>query len=103
MIDETRWRRFSFYEQMGHIASELSRAAGFEKKKDLKHTQPALWRLLELVDLTITDPKNRRRLRELCRFKEVLAARYCGPEYYTIKLESLKRYAMDFALLARKN
>lgn len=102
MIDETRWRRFSFYQQMGNIASELSRAAGFEKKRNEKQTRSALWRLLELVDLTIEDPKNRSRLRELCRFKEILADWYCGTGIYRPRPESLKRYAMDFALLARK-
>jgi len=32
MIDEKRWQRFSFYQQMGNIASEISRAIIFKKK-----------------------------------------------------------------------
>ena len=103
MIDEKKWRKYSFYQQMGNIASELSRAVCFEKNEDTSHLKAALWRLLELVDLTIEDPKNRRRLRELCRFKEVLVDWYCGTRVYSVHPESLKKYAMDFALLARKN
>ena len=102
MIDEIRWQKFTFYEQMGNIASELNRAIHFNESQDTQHLDAALWRLLELVDLTIEDPQNKRRLKELCRFKEVLGDWYCGTNVYTVRPEFLKNYVMDFALLARK-
>lgn len=102
MIDEIRWRKWTFYQQMGNIASELSRATRFDENQDGQHLDASLWRLLELVDLTIQDPKNGKRLRELCRFKEVLSDWYCRTKVYNVRLASLLNYAMDFALLARK-
>ncbi|MCK5076972.1 MAG: hypothetical protein KAR38_11385 [Calditrichia bacterium] len=102
MIDEKRWQRLSFYHQMGNIASELSRAINFKKKKDVKHMDASLWRLLELVDLTIEDEKNKRKLKELCRFKEVLSDWYCQTNVYNVNPESLKNYSMNFAMLAGK-
>ena len=102
MIDEKRWQRFSFYQQMGNIASEISRAINFQRKKDEKHSQAALWRLLELVDLTIEDEKNKNRLRELCRFKEIISDWFCQTNVYSVNPESLKNYSMQFAMLAGK-
>ncbi len=102
MIDEKRWQKFNFYQQMGNIASELSRIIYFQKKKDTKHMDAALWRLIELVDLTIDDKKNIRKLRELCRFKEVLSDLYCKTNVYNISYESLLNYSLNFAILARK-
>ena len=102
MINIERWHAYSFYVQMGNIASELSRAVNFDKKGDSTHMTASLLRLLELIDTTIRDPKNRRRLRELCRFKEVVADWYAGTCVYSIPRKTLRQYAMDFALLAGK-
>ena len=103
MIDRNRWQQYTFYEQMGNIASELSSAIRFKHNHEDEHMDAALCRLLEPLENTIGDPKNKNRLRELCRLKEILADWYCGTHEYSIDPESLKRYAMDFALLARKD
>ena len=102
MIDESRWQSLSFYQQQGNIASELSRAITFKEQNDSERMNSSLWRLLELVDLTIGDQKNKLRLRELCRFKEVLSDWYCQTKVYAINPESLKDYCLNFAMLARK-
>lgn len=102
MIDQTRWQNLSFYQQQGNIASELSRAITFQNQNDHERMNSSLWRLLELVDLTIDDAKNKLRLRELCRFKEVLSDWYCRTKVYDIKPESLLNYALEFAMLTRK-
>ena len=102
MIDESRWQSLSFYQQQGNIASELSRAITFKEQNDSERMNSSLWRLLELVDLTIDDQKNKLRLRELCRFKEVLSDWYCQTKVYAINPESLKDYCLNFAMLARK-
>ena len=87
---------------MGNIASEISRAIKFKEEKDADHMKSSLWRLLELVDLTIDDQKNKPRLKELCRFKEVLSDWYCQTNVYSVNPESLKEYCLNFAMLARK-
>ena len=102
MIDPQRWQGLTFYQQLGNIASELSRAIKFKNQNDVEQMNSALWRLLELMDLTIEDQRNRLRLRELCRFKEVLGDWYCQTKVYDVDPESLKSYALNFAMLARK-
>ena len=102
MIDQERWRNLTFYQQLGNVASEISRAIKFKEEKDADHMKASLWRLLELVDLTIDDQKNRSRLKELCRFKEVLSDWYCQTNVYPVNPESLKDYCLNFAMLARK-
>ena len=102
MINQERWQSLTFYQQMGNIASEISRAIQFKNKNDMEHMNPSLLRTLELVDLTIEDTNNKSRLRELCRFKEVLADWYCQTHEYDINPESLKNYSLTFALFAKK-
>lgn len=102
MIDQDKWQSYTFYQQLGNIASELSRAVKFKNQNETAHLDASLWRLLELLDLTISDRKNRSRLRELCRFKEVLSDCYCRTHVYDVDLESLKNYSLNFAMLAGK-
>ena len=45
MIAKNRWSKFTFAEQMGHIASEISRARHWEEKKDFISRDKALERL----------------------------------------------------------
>ncbi len=102
MIDQKRWQDMTFYQQMGNMASEISRAVKLKKQKDTKHMLSSLWRTLELIDLTIEDTKNRSRTRELCRFKEVLGDWYCQTGIYSVNPEFLKNYLLNFAMLARR-
>ena len=102
MIDQSRWQSLTFYQQQGNIASELSRAIKFKDQNDMEHMKASLWRLLELLDLTKDDQRNKSRLGELCRFKEVLGDWYCQTKVYDINPESLKAYSLNFAMLARK-
>ena len=102
MIDRQRWHSLTFYQQLGNIASELSRGIKFKNQNDLEQMNSSLWRLLELLDLTIDDKKNTSRLRELCRFKEVLGDWYCQTKVYDVNPESLKTYALNFAMLAAR-
>ena len=102
MIDEKRWFKFTFSQQMGNIASEISRAIHFRNQNNSKNLQSALLRTIELLDLTKEDSKNIKRLRELCRFKEVLCDWYCQTNVYNVDPKSLKNYAMTFALAAQR-
>lgn len=92
----------SFGDQMGNIASELSRAVMFHRRGDADFLRPSLWRALELIELTIDAQGKGARTRELCRFREVVGAWYCGSEEYRASLEWLARYSLDFALMERK-
>ncbi len=102
MIDRQRWQILPFDQQMGNIASELSRAIKFKNQNDMEHMNASLCRLLELIGLTVDDQRNSARLRELCRFKEVLSDWYCQTHVYQVNPESLKTYALNFALAGRR-
>jgi hypothetical protein len=60
-------------------------------------------RALELLDLSIQDPRWRRRLKELARAREMLCAAWLGGAEYRADLEGLDRYFLKFALAARKS
>lgn len=76
-----RWLEFSFIEQMANVGTEIGRAITW-KKKDEKLSQLAFERGLELLELTIQDPKNRGKGKELCRVGEVLADYFMGENEY---------------------
>jgi hypothetical protein len=77
-----RWRELSFIEQMANIGSEVERAISWREKSDPNSSQLAFFRALELTDLTLGDPKNRRRLKEICRTREALVDYFGGGNQY---------------------
>ncbi len=58
-------------------------------------------RMIELMDLTIADPKNKFRLRELCRQREIVCDYFVGDNQYAFTAEWLDEYYLQFALAAR--
>lgn len=71
-LADGKWQTFSFMFQMGNIGSEVSRVMmlrGINKERSTEATLCAL----ELLDLTIKDPKNIKRLKELQQLRETLA------------------------------
>jgi len=103
MIDSKRWSKFSLFEQMGHIGSEISRACHWNQKEDLVSRDHCIERAFDLIDLTIADARWRGRLKEVCRFREVLADIYCRSHVYKVSLNELNKYCTDFALAVRRS
>ncbi|HSC25613.1 MAG TPA: hypothetical protein VLB80_05370, partial [Candidatus Babeliales bacterium] len=60
----------------------------------------ALKRAFDLLNLTIQDPKNRKRLRELGRMREVLYGYFNNDNSYSYTDEVLHRYFMDYNYMA---
>lgn len=58
-------------------------------------------RALELLDLTLADPRSRGRLREIARGRELLCDAAGGRQAYGTTLEDLDRYFLAFAVAAR--
>ncbi|TSC75073.1 MAG: hypothetical protein G01um101430_574 [Parcubacteria group bacterium Gr01-1014_30] len=93
-----RWNKFSFFFQMANIGSEVGRALKWQQK-DAKNSRLAAERALELLDLTIEDPKNHTpsRLKELWRLREFMAdSLFFGNEYKTAE-KSWRSYFDAFA------
>ncbi len=96
-----RWGQFSLIEQMANIGSEVERAISWKKKKNDSYSQMAFERCLELLTLTIADPKNKDRLKELTRLKEVLLDYFLGDNQYSSSEELWHRYFTPFTWAAR--
>lgn len=95
-----RWFTLSLAEQLGNVGSEVGRALRW-RGQDQKLFDVAVDRALELLDLTIQDPRWRHRLKELCRVREFLWDAVEEGRVYGTRLEDLDRYFLDFALAAR--
>ncbi len=97
-----RWYELSLAEQLGNVGSEVSRALRGRKGGNRAREVSALERALELLDLTIRSPAHQGRRRELCRVREVLCDYFLGDNEYGSTPESLDRYFLAFAVLARR-
>jgi len=100
-----RWWRLSVAEQLGHVGSEISRAIRWTSR-DPERAQGALFRALELLDLTLADPRHRRsiaRLREIARAREVVVDFFAGPNQYGSTGPSLQKYFDAYAVAARRH
>ena len=95
-----RWWTMTVAEQLGNIGSEVSRAAKWQTRNpDL--SRAALYRALDLFDLTLDDPRHRQsvsRLREIARAREVVVDLFHGAQQYVGSAESLQRYFDAFAV-----
>jgi len=67
-----KWQKLSFFEQMANVGAEIGRAINW-RQKDKEKSMAAFERGLELLDLTIESNKDRSKLTELCRAREMLA------------------------------
>jgi len=99
-----RWWELSLVEQLGHIGSEVSRAVRWQSRNP-ELARGALYRALELFDLTLADRRyrqSRARLREIARAREVVADFMAGPNQYGSTAASLQKYFDAFAVAARR-
>lgn len=97
-----RWSSMSFFEQMGNIGSEVSRACKWKEKGKPEMMQKAFERGLELLDFTIEE-SNGARLRELLRARETMCDFFVGDNVYNSTPEQMKRYFDIFAFSAEKH
>lgn len=98
-----RWWQLALAEQLGHIGSEVSRTLRWQSR-DAEIAQRALERALELIDLTLDDPRHRRsaaRLREIARVREVLLDFLVGSNAYQSTAPALQAYFDAYAFAAR--
>ncbi len=96
------WFQLSLCEQLGNIGSEVNRALRW-KDKDSNNFEGAVNRTLELFDLTLTDPRWKKRLREIARARELFCDAICGGKEYKSSLKDLDRYFFYYAFCARRD
>ena len=98
-----RWHELTLAEQLGNIGSEVSRASKWRGRNEQLATG-ALERALELLDLTLADPRLRgsvARLREIARAREVVVDFLAGSNEYGSTEISLQKYFDAYAIAAR--
>lgn len=96
------WAKFSLMEQLANVGSEVERTMKSTKKADPVLAEKSLVRALELLDLTIQDPKNRYRLKEVVRSKELLADYFLGENQYGCTDKIWHKYFEQFTIAANK-
>ena len=98
-----RWQDFSFFEQAANIGSEVERAISWRRKGNLEYSHLSFERALELLDLTINDPKNQKKLRELLRLREVLIDYFYSNNSFSSSDSLWQSYFSPFNFAARIN
>jgi hypothetical protein len=96
-MNRQRWLGLSLRDQIGHITSEIARARVWEEKDDSGNRDGALERALELAGLTLGGYHGTR-LRELARFKEMIAHCLARSNFYEVTLSDLERFGLSFLL-----
>lgn len=96
-----RWRELSLVEQLANVGAEVGRMRRHQGQSEAR-AAAAFERALELLDLTLADPRWRGRLKEIARARELLCDAASGGQAYKSTLEDLDRYFLWFAVAARR-
>jgi hypothetical protein len=97
-----RWFTFSLAAQLGNVGSEYERALSWKERGDKDRFEQAFARLLELLDLTITDPRwKNHRLKELTRLREVICDELYNEVSEFIHPSDLRQFFLYFGILSR--
>ena len=97
-----KWFEYTLCQQMGNIGSEVGRANRW-KEKDPKLFESAVFRAIELLDLTLTDTRWKNRFKEIARAKETVCDAYTGGTEYNSTFAELEKYFYHFAYAARNS
>ena len=101
-LSEGKWAKMSIVEQMGNVGSEVSRCIKWKNLNDKRNSTFAFERALELLDMTIQDQKNIKRLRELTRVREAFIDFIEFDNQYQSTDSQWNKYFLDFGYAARK-
>ena len=96
------WNKHSLLFQLANIGSEVIRALKWQEKKNEDYAQNAFERSLELFDLTIKDPKNRYRLKEVLRAREAWVDFFAYDNEYNSTRKQWEKYFLAFNWAANK-
>lgn len=98
-LSSGRWFTLTLPEQLGNVGSEYERALNWKKKNNAGQSRKAFDRMLELLDLTLADPRWKRRLKEIARLREE-ACRLLESEPPS---PDLRNYFYQFSVFARRH
>lgn len=97
-----RWTKFTLCEQLANVGCDIDRAIRWKSQGDLVASQQAFERALELLSLTLMDPKYRgqAKLRELSRTRELLIDHFMYDNEYKTTAQIWSNYFWSFSYAA---
>lgn len=96
-----RWQRFSLFEQLANVGMDIERTIQWRNKGDADYSQKAFARAIELLDLTIADPKHTKGcIKELTLTREALFDHFVNGNNHASTDEQWQKYFYDFAYAA---
>ena len=90
------WFKFSLIEQLANVGCEIERTINWKNRGNMEYSRQAFERALELLTLTKMDPKNRKRLKEVCRSYEALVDHFVYDNEYQTTDECWQQYFYQF-------
>ncbi len=99
LLASGRWFALSLPEQLANIGCDVGRCLQWRAKGDVVASQQAFYRVLELIDFTSLDPKNRGRCKEILRARECFADYIVGDNQYGFSDAAWNNYFYYFAYL----
>ncbi len=99
-----RWTKFSLCEQLANVGCDIDRAIRWRDKGDLVASRQAFDRALELLSITLLDPKyhGQKRMRELYRTRELLIDYFVYDNVYKTTDQIWTNYFWAFSYAAAK-
>ncbi len=101
-LAEGKWFELSLTEQLANVGSEVERAIDWRNRGNKQYSQLAFERALELLGLTIDDPKNKFRLKEPTRLYELLVDYFAGNNSFGSSDKLWHNYFLGFAYAVRQ-
>lgn len=98
-LKEQDWFKLTLVAQMANIGSEAIRAVNWKNKNNKEYSDLALYRALELLNLTKSDKKNILRLKEVTRIYELLVDFFKGENIYNTTPQFITKYFTQFTYL----
>lgn len=90
-LAEGRWAEMPLSLQMLNIGSEISRANRWKAKGNQTQVERAVFRALELIDLTIDAQRGKHSLKEFTRMRETICDYFLGDNIYKSTGERIQR------------
>ena len=97
-----KWFELSLCQQLGNIGSEIGRAKKWQNKNESIY-ESAVFRAIELIDLTLSDSRWKKRYKEIARAKECIGDAFYGGRLFNSSFETLEKYFFHFAYAARNS
>jgi hypothetical protein len=95
-LSDERWFNLSLIEQLANIGADIERTIRWKQKGNAEYARTAFDRALDLIYLTVEDPKNRGRLREILRTREALIDHFVYDNEYKTTDEQWQKYFYQY-------